>query len=159
MISKIERGASTPTAVLLARLSDALGLTLSALMFEAGPAAPHAVTRLAEQPQWTDPASGYTRRLVCAAEREGDAEIVAVELPAGARVRFDPAEHLRIAGRIVLLDGHIEVVAAGEMLTLAPGDCAQIAIHLAHELHNPGATCARYLVVLRRQALPKRPAA
>jgi transcriptional regulator with XRE-family HTH domain len=158
MISKIERQASTPTAVLLARLADALGLTLSALMFEPRANA-RSVTALAEQAQWTDPASGYTRRLVSPAVQEGDVEIVAVELPAGARVGFDDAETIRIDGQLLLLEGSVELAFAAERLTLRPGDCARIALHRAHELRNPGSASARYLVVIRRFGpVPKKPA-
>ena len=116
MISKIERRASTPTAVLLARLADALGVTLSSLMFEQR--TPDAgVTRLGEQAQWQDPASGYTRRMVSAAVHEGDAEIVAVELPAGARVRFAAGSTLQIDGQVLLLQGSLQVSFVAQTLT------------------------------------------
>lgn len=149
MISKIERQASTPTAVLLARLGDALGLTLSSLMFEP-PAPEHRVTALADQRLWTDPASGYTRRVVSPAVREGDVEIVAVDLPAGARVRFAAAGVLHIDGQVLLMQGRLQIAIEQEVLTLQPGDCARIALHLEHELHNPCDANARYLVVIRR---------
>ena len=154
MISKIERQASTPTAVLLARLADALGLTLSSLMFEKREPE-HSVTALSDQVQWRDPASGYTRRLVSPAVQEGDVEIVAVELPAAARVRFAAAGTLQIDGQVLLLDGCLRLAFGSEVLTLHPGDCARIAIHLEHELHNPGAESARYLVVTRQFHLPQ----
>lgn len=157
MISKIERRVSTPTAVLLARLADALGLTLSALM--AGQRAPeHHLTTLGDQTQWTDPASGYTRRLVSAAVQDGDVEIVAVELPAGARVRFAAACTLQIDGKVLLMEGAVQLAIGNEVMTLQPGDCARIAIHVGHEVHNPGTRSARYLVVMRRFDLPHRPA-
>jgi transcriptional regulator with XRE-family HTH domain len=155
MISKIERGASTPTAVLLARLAEAFGLPMSALMHGAQPrngSGPgSAVTRLDEQAQWTDPASGYVRRVVSPAAREGDVEIVAIDLPIGARVRFDAARTIHIDGRIVLLAGKLQLSHGGQTWQLQPGDSARIAIHLEHELHNPGGEPARYLVVTRAQ--------
>ena len=157
MISKIERKASTPTAVLLARLADAMGLTLSSLMFEKRTREP-AVTRLGDQVQWKDPDFGYTRRLVSPAVQEGDAEIVAVDLPAGARVRFAAAGTLQIEGQVLLLEGRLQLSIGAETLALSPGDCARVAIHLEHELHNPGAEAARYLVVIRQFHVPPRPA-
>lgn len=157
MISKIERQASTPTAVLLARLANALGVTLSSLMFEQQ--APGArLTAVGEQARWRDPASGYTRRMVSAARQEGDVEIVAVELPAGARVRFAAAGTLCIDGQVLLLQGRLQMTLGAEVLALEPGDCARVAIHLEHELHNPGDDAARYLVVTRRLPLPRRAA-
>ena len=67
MISLIERGESSPTAVVLEKLAAGLGVTLASL-FD-GPAAeaampPGPVSRRADQPEWQDPESGYLRRNV-----------------------------------------------------------------------------------------------
>ena len=67
MISLIERGESSPTAVVLEKLAAGLGVTLASL-FEPLAAGAHAptgpVARRDDQPQWQDPASGYIRRNV-----------------------------------------------------------------------------------------------
>src|SRR5712664_4789897 len=67
MISLIERGESSPTAVVLEKLAAGLGVMLASL-FDAPDAAAQApggpVGRRADQPQWRDPASGYLRRNV-----------------------------------------------------------------------------------------------
>src|SRR4051795_6493564 len=65
MISLIERGESSPTAVVLERLATGLGVMLASL-FDAPatqvPASPPSpVARHADQLQWQDPASGYLR--------------------------------------------------------------------------------------------------
>jgi len=150
MISKIERKASTPTAVLLARLADAMDLTLSALMFESRTPG-HRITTLAAQAHWKDPVSGHTRRLVSPAVYPGDAEIVAVELPAAARVSFAAAGTIRIDGQLLLLEGRLQLALGTELVTLQPGDCARVELHREHELHNPGRESARYLVVIRQR--------
>ena len=155
MISKIERQASTPTAVLLARLADALGVSLNALMFDADTTA-SLVSPANAQALWRDPDSGYTRRMVSAARHTGDVEIVAIELPTGARVRFAASASGRIDGRVLLLQGRLQITFAAEVLALEPGDCARVALHAAHELHNPGDDDARYLVVTRRLAALRR---
>ena len=53
MISKIERGESSPTATLLGRLSGAFGLTLSSLLARAELQSGR-LLRAADQPQWKD---------------------------------------------------------------------------------------------------------
>src|SRR3954454_23505149 len=68
MISLIERGESSPTAVVLEKLAAALAVTLASL-FDASSAASTAVEngpipRRGDQPLWRDPASGYVRRNV-----------------------------------------------------------------------------------------------
>ena len=82
MISKIERGETSPTAALLGRLSAAFGITLSA--FFADTAQHRGPVRRAEQPVWRDPATGYIRRQV-AASPTIPVEMTEVELPARRR--------------------------------------------------------------------------
>src|SRR3954447_23193566 len=91
MIAKIERAEAQPTAALLGRLSGALGLTLSELIARAE----HAGSRLAraqEQPVWTDPESGYSRRAVSPAAG-GPLELVEVTLPPGAGGAYPAGTH------------------------------------------------------------------
>src|ERR1700753_729895 len=63
MISKIERGESSPTATVLVRLASAYGLTLSTLLARAEQSASR-LLRVADQPEWQDPGTGYVRRQV-----------------------------------------------------------------------------------------------
>src|SRR5438552_8624874 len=65
MISLVERGESSPTAVVLDKLATGLGVTLASLFdAPAGPAPGGPVARRGDQPVWQDPASGYVRRNV-----------------------------------------------------------------------------------------------
>jgi transcriptional regulator with XRE-family HTH domain len=66
MISLIERGESSATAVVLEKLATALGVTLASLFDAPGDRAapPGPVARAAAQPPWQDPGSGYVRRNV-----------------------------------------------------------------------------------------------
>ena len=65
MISVIERGESSPTAVVLEKLAAGLGVTLASLFDAPAASAPGGpVARREDQPQWRDPASGYLRRNV-----------------------------------------------------------------------------------------------
>ena len=96
MISLIERGESSPTAVLLERLATALNVPLASLFETPGPS-PEPVVRRADQPRWRDPASGYVRRNVSPGGFASPIRIVEVEFPAGARVAFDTgARDLRV---------------------------------------------------------------
>ena len=79
MISKVERGEASPTAVLLGRLSGAFGLTLSVLLARAE-AGGSRLTRAADQARWTDPGTGYVRRQVSPAS-DMTAELICRELP------------------------------------------------------------------------------
>ena len=74
MISRIERGESSPTAALLDRLCAGLGITLSSLFHVEATGRPVALQ--GEQPTWRDPASGYLRRNVSPPATGSRVEIV-----------------------------------------------------------------------------------
>src|ERR1700755_3251155 len=63
MLSRIERGESSPTAQLLNKVCGGLGETLSALFAEATAAA-SPLSRREDQPVWRDPATQYLRRTI-----------------------------------------------------------------------------------------------
>ena len=57
MISLIEREETSPTAAVLNKLADALGVSLASLFSDASTGDPdRPLARLAEQPVWKDPA-------------------------------------------------------------------------------------------------------
>src|SRR5919108_4554432 len=61
MISLVERGESSPTAVVLEKIAAGLGVSLATLFEDASlPANP--ISRRADRTPWRDPQSGYVRR-------------------------------------------------------------------------------------------------
>ena len=93
MISVIERGESSPTAVVLEKLAAGLGVPLASLFdgptsdakTSCGP-----VARRKDQPQWQDPASGYRRRNVSPPGVPQPMQIVEVHFPPGSAWRSRP---------------------------------------------------------------------
>lgn len=147
-ISKIERGESSPTAGLLVRLADAFDLTLAGLLARAEGGADR-LSRVADQPLWRDPASGYLRRQVF--ERaDHPVELVRVELPAGAHVGFPAASYRRIRQLVWLLEGELTIEEGGVRSRLSPGDCLAFGPpNDAAFINESGRTCC-YLVVVAR---------
>ena len=84
MISLIERGEASPTAVVLERLAWGLGVPLARLFDGTADqdAAPEPVARCAEQLEWRDPGSGYVRRNVSPPHWPSPIQIVQVDFPA-----------------------------------------------------------------------------
>lgn len=147
MISRIERGESSPTATVLVRLGSGLGLSLSALLEEDAGAGP--LVRRAEQPAWRDPASGYLRRNVSPRGTGSGFEIVEVELPAGAEVRLDSATGApSLDQQIWVLRGRLDLTVEGIRHELAEGDCLQMHLRGPITYRNPGAAPVRYAVIL-----------
>ena len=123
MISRIERAEASPTAVLLARLAAAFGLSLSALLarVEADAEGPRRLRRRAEQPLWRDPETGYVRRAVSPA---GTPELTHVELPPGARVSYPAAACLDVRGQCLwVLAGRLDFREGGQTHRLESGYC------------------------------------
>lgn len=149
MISKIERGETSPTAALLGRLSAAFGLTLSSLLADAD-ASPRGPARHADQPTWRDPATGYIRRQV-AAPTSFPVEMTEVELPVGASVSFPAASYSFISQIIWVLAGHLTFVEGAATHDLGPGDSLELGPPADCTFRNDGAEVCRYLVVVLRR--------
>ncbi len=148
-ISLIERGQSSPTAVVLDKLATALAVPLSSLFGESGESeAPSPLARAADQPLWTDPASGYQRRQLSPALRS-PIQLVEVHFPPGARVHFDTsARDADIHQQIWLLEGVMEITAGTIAWRLEAGDCVAMRLDSPMQFHNPTRRPARYLVAL-----------
>jgi transcriptional regulator with XRE-family HTH domain len=151
MISKVERCAASPTAALLGRLCNGLGITLSSLMASAEHA-PEPLARAAGQPQWRDPATGLLRTAVSPGGTGSAVEIVRVELPAGAAVAYEAQRHLDYAQHVLVLDGRLSLDVGARRFALAAGDCLFMRpsepLRFANEARRP----CRYLVVLNKPA-------
>ena len=149
-ISLIERGQSSPTATVLDKLAAGLGVTLASL-FEDSPARaaePSPLARVAEQPVWTDPASGYVRRNVSPAARS-PLQLVDVVFPAGQRVAYDSVpRETDIQQQVWMIDGAMEISLGPQTWRLEPGDCLAMRLDQPIVYRNPGRKPARYLVAL-----------
>lgn len=148
-ISLIERGQSSPTAVVLDKLSSALGVSVASL-FESGPepARPSPLARVAEQPVWSDPASGYRRRNV-SPPGASPLQLVDVIFPAGQRVAFETsARDADIHQLVWMIDGLMDIGHGSQQWRLEAGDCLAMKLDAPVRFHNPGSRPARYLVAL-----------
>jgi len=147
-ISKIEREAVSPTAVILVRLAGAFDLTLAGLLLRAEGEGQR-LSRAADQPVWRDPASGYRRRQVFS-RPDHPLEVVAVELPAGQRVVLPTSSYAHIRQVLWVEAGEIALIEGGERHVLRAGDCLGFGppseVSFANETDEP----CRYVVFLAR---------
>lgn len=146
MIDRIERGASSPTALVLGKLAAALGLTISSLLsrpvdMSAG------VLRDRDRARWTDPSTGYQRRQVVASPAFS-VDVTEVILPPGASVAY-PAGSFSFTRHVIwVLDGALtfregdavhELVAGDRLILGAAADC---------EYRNESERDCRYCVLV-----------
>jgi transcriptional regulator with XRE-family HTH domain len=172
MISLIERGESSPTAVVLEKLAAGLGVTLASL-FDAPTSAPSAlrrgkpaanasahespVARRRDQPQWQDPASGYRRRNVSPPHVPQPMQIVEVEFPPRGRVAFETsARDVRVHQQVWVLAGAIDITVGTERHRLREGDCLAMELDRPTMFHNPTRKPTRYAVVIAAEPSPRR---
>jgi transcriptional regulator with XRE-family HTH domain len=178
MISKIERGESSPTAVILGKLSAALELSVSELLSVSGPQSnvgsaeaagsgsaeagqPEAgghgfgagagwVRRAADTPQWRDPDTGYLRRQISSAAFP--VAVTEVTLPPAARVPYPAAAYAFIAQLVWVLSGRLTLIDGTAERVLAPGDTFELGEPRPREFRNETPRECRYIVVVTRKA-------
>jgi transcriptional regulator with XRE-family HTH domain len=176
MISKIERGESSPTAVVLGKLSAAFELSVSELLSVPEPpsgvgsesaaggvgtaggagtgGAPAdgagRVRRAADMPQWRDPDTGYLRRQI--SSPAFPVAVTEVTLPSAARVPYPAAAYAFIAQLVWVLSGQLTLTDGTTKRVLAPGDTFELGRPLAREFRNETAEECRYVVVVTRKA-------
>lgn len=151
-ISLIERAQSSPTAQVLDRLANALGVALASL-FDEGVATvePSPLSRAADQAEWTDPESGYVRRNLSPAAAS-PLQLVEVRFPAGKRVTLDSGvRNVELHQQIWMLEGTMEFTRGDESWRLKAGDCLAMCVDRPIIFRNPGRQAARYLVALTTQ--------
>ncbi|RVU16167.1 helix-turn-helix domain-containing protein [Methylobacterium oryzihabitans] len=151
MLSRIERGESSPTAQLLGKVCGGLGIALSRLFAEAETAASPLLRRDA-QPLWRDPGSGYLRRAVSPSGTGSAVDIAEIVFPAGATVAFDNRRLPGADQHVWVLDGTLEVDLDGEPVSLATGDCLLMRFDRPVVFRNPTAQPVRYAVILSHGA-------
>jgi transcriptional regulator with XRE-family HTH domain len=152
MISLIERGESSPTAVVLEKLAAGLNVPMAAL-FDAPAARVRAlsgpIARRDDQPQWQDPASGYLRRNVSPPGVPQPMQLVEVYFPPGRRVAFEAgARDMRVHQQVWILEGTMDITLGAERHRLREGDCLAMEVDLPTMFHNPTRKPARYVVVV-----------
>jgi transcriptional regulator with XRE-family HTH domain len=173
MISKIERGESSPTAVVLGKLSAALELSISELLETAGPSersqpgegppgeqpqgggrqragqpAGGVVRRAAELPAWRDPDTGYLRRQL--STPRFPAAVTEVTLPPGARVPYPAGAYAFIAQLVWVLSGQLTLADGPAAHVLTAGDTFVLGEPRPRVFSNETARDCRYLVVVTR---------
>jgi len=151
MISLIERGETSPTAVLLERLSAGLGVPLARLFdapadHQAG--APQPLARHAEQPLWQDPASGYLRRNLSPPHWPSPIRMVEVQFPAGARVAYESGTRdPPVYQQLWLMRGKLQITHGDQKYRLESGDCLAMLLDRPTVFANRTRHPAHYLVV------------
>lgn len=148
MLSLVERGESSPTAVVLEKIATGLGVPLASL-FDDAAAPSDPVSRGAQRSTWKDPQSGYVRRNISPPNFSSPIRIVEVAFPAGARVSYETgAREPALAQQIWVREGAIEVTVGRTTYRLAKDDCLAMKLDAPVTFRNRTRRTAHYVVVL-----------
>ncbi|MEU6579094.1 XRE family transcriptional regulator [Streptomyces sp. NPDC046805] len=157
MISRIERGESSPTAVVLGKLSAAFRLSVASLLALAegtrdDTATVAGVRRRDGASEWRDPATGYRRRQITSPQFP--AEIAEIHLPAGARVPYPAAAFAFVRQVVWVLDGHLTFHDGDVVHELDAGGTFELGEPVERVFANTTDTTCRYAVILTRGIQP-----
>ncbi len=151
MLSQVERGETSPTLAVAARIASGLDLRLSQLLRldEGGQVA---IVRAGERrPGTSDPASGHRAEILTPPLPGQRAELSRHVLAAGAITGGpgDPPMHEPGSRESALVqEGRVVLVIDGERHELAAGDCVTFDADLPHHFENPGSDDAVLLAVV-----------
>lgn len=148
-ISKIERGAMSPSAGLLVRLAAAFDLTLAGLLVRAERGEGGRLTRAADQPLWRDPATGYRRRQIFS-RPDHPLEMVHVELPPGRTVRFPAWTYAHTRHAVWCQSGRLTIREGSQRHELKPGDSLGFGAPSEVTFANDAGVPCTYIVSLVR---------
>src|SRR5262245_14750925 len=158
MLSLVERGETSPSAVVLEKIATGLGVSLATLFDDSG-SAMSPVSRSDDRTTWRDPQSGYVRRNISPGNFPSPIQIVEVTLPAGARVAYETgARDATIHQQIWVQSGNVEVTVGNVTHRLAEDDCLAMQLDAPTAFRNRTRKSARYIVVLAsgRSRVPRR---
>jgi transcriptional regulator with XRE-family HTH domain len=146
-LSRLERQELSPTAAMLGALCSVYGWTLSRLMVEAETRPPSLVTP-EQQPEWTDPESGYRRRAVSPPAPGLRGELVEVRMPPGAEVSFDAAPLAGLEHHLWMLEGSLTLEVGGGAFPLRAGDCLRYVLSGPSRFRSAPKNETRYLIAI-----------
>lgn len=149
-ISLIERGEASPTAVILEKLANGLGVPLTQLFDSPqNTQSPQPMVRRTQQAEWKDPETGYIRRQVSPPNWKSPFQIVEIEFPALSRVTYETSMNSKVVlQQIWVIEGQIDIQLGENFYALQEGDCLAMQLDQPIIYSNPSSKAARYILVV-----------
>jgi XRE family transcriptional regulator, regulator of sulfur utilization len=146
MLSEVERGAKVPTVLVLQRIANALGISVSRLLGEER-AAPVALLRRDEQDVAHDP-SGWERRILSPVLPGVEFELMRTTIPPGVDAGTFPPHPPGTREYLAVECGQLRLTIDGEPYDLQEGDAIYYAGECVHRFENRRADpCVYYLAM------------
>lgn len=146
-LSRIEKGDVSPTASVLGKLCVAFGVTLSRLMQMVEDDFVPLVART-DQEVWTDPDTGYQRRLVSPTSKQLSGEVIEVEVDANQRIEYEGTPRDGLEHHLVMLSGALSMEIDGRTYHLSAGDCLRYQLRNGNVFQTPRDQGAKYYIFI-----------
>ncbi|WP_296511031.1 helix-turn-helix domain-containing protein [Acinetobacter oleivorans] len=152
-ISLIERGEASPTAVVLEKLANGLGVPLTQLFdIPQNNQSPQPMVRRTQQSEWKDPETGYIRRQVSPPNWKSPFQIVEIEFPPQSRITYEISETSKVVQQqLWVVEGEIDIQLGDSSYALSTGDCLAIQLNQPVIYSNNSSQVARYILVVSNQ--------
>lgn len=152
-ISLIERGEASPTAVVLEKLANGLGVPLTQLFdISQNNQSPLPMVRRTQQSEWKDPETGYIRRQVSPPNWKSPFQIVEIEFPPQSRITYEISETSKVVQQqLWVVEGEIDIQLGDSSYALSAGDCLAMQRNQPVIYSNNSSQVARYILVVSNQ--------
>lgn len=151
MLSKVERGEKNPTLVVVAKVAEGLGTSLSQLVGIAERREVVLVPR-DEQLMMHDPATGFERRQLSPTSGGRGVEFVRSVIPQGSTSGGFPPHRREVEGYLVVEKGCLRAILVGAEYLLEEGDALYFDADVLHRFDNDGeGECSYYLVLASKK--------
>lgn len=152
-ISLIERGEASPTAVVLEKLANGLGVPLTQLFAnQQGNQSPQPIVLRSQQSEWKDPETGYIRRQISPPDWKSPFQIVEIEFPPHSRITYEISETSKVVQQqLWVVEGKIDIQLGESFYALSTGDCLAMQLNQPVIYSNNSSQVARYILVVSSQ--------
>ncbi|MBJ8506125.1 helix-turn-helix domain-containing protein [Acinetobacter seifertii] len=152
-ISLIERGETSPTAVVLEKLANGLEVPLTQIFInETSSSSPQPLIHRNEQAEWRDPETGYIRRTVSPPNLRLPFQIAEIEFPPHSRVTYEISESSKVVQQqLWVVEGQIDIQLGNNSYALGQGDCLAMQLDQPVIYSNNSSQVARYILVVSNQ--------
>ncbi|PVX72801.1 helix-turn-helix domain-containing protein [Paraburkholderia unamae] len=148
MISKIERGQSSPSTSILSKLVDALDTTVARLLGQETPPQDVVLMRADQQVVLVDAETGFSRRVLSPILPGRGLDFVMAEMPPKSDTGPLVAHTMPVEEYIYVLSGSLVVTVGATRAVLNASDAMYYRADVPHRFENEGRTACKYLIVI-----------
>jgi transcriptional regulator with XRE-family HTH domain len=152
MISRVERGETSPTLPIASRIAKGLGVSLSHLLGAQPAVASITRIRANDRVSFSDPSSGFVRELLSPPLDDHGIEVALHSIPPAQSSGELPPYAVGTRKFVYVELGELALDVGPDRIDAKAGDSVCFNADVAHRFSNIGANICRYvLVVARRQ--------